>query len=164
MCWTVRYKLVNVCAPTHTECSITIISIMCSLQRSSWTPFVMKISIISFIAFILKCIFHYWRCDVSCSFIINQIWSFSSGFCSLCSIWNTIYSSAHRLMNTHTASWIHTNTDTVHNNHWFTVDWKLNVKLLKESPFIELGNCFLSIFDHLQTVCPLVVNPAWKPR
>lgn len=135
------YKLINVCTPTHAEWSITIISIMCSLQRSSWTPFVMKIGIISFIAFILKCIFHYWRCDVSCSYIINQISLFSSGFCSLV-LFET------QFIPQHTDSWIRiqhhgcTQTQTVHNHYWFTVNWKLNDRLLKQSPFIELGNYF----------------------
>lgn len=116
-----RYKLVQGAR------SITIISIMCPLQRSSWTSFVMKMCVILFPAFILKCMFRHWRCVESFGYISKSdppvlIWAFG-----LCSIWNTIYSLAHWLMNTHTTSRAHTSADERACAKCLTVSGKLNV-------------------------------------
>lgn len=65
--------------------SITIIRIMCSLQMTSWTSFVMKIHMDLLIAFILKCVFSYWRCYESSGYISKSdppvlIWALWSLF------------------------------------------------------------------------------------
>lgn len=104
---------------------ITIIKIMCSLQRSSWTSFVMKICMILLIAFELYLpSLKVWVLRLHKRIRGRLFWS---GLRGLCSVWNTIYHLAGRLMNTH-ASWdyaarrIH-----VHNHMCVTVSGKWNI-------------------------------------
>ena len=126
----VRYKLVKECTNAHQRThkvswSVTIIRIMCSLQRSSWTSFVMKICMILLIAFILKCILCYRRCDESCGYISKSdpsvlIWALRPLFCLKHNLFPG--TQAHEYAYSVTAAHKH-----VYNHQWLTVSGKLNV-------------------------------------